>query len=111
MLTQGLIAWTRILHVTGVVPANDSVVTGITVRYWAAARAAAGVSSEVVEAADLAELVDVIVRRHASADRFAEVIDACSVLIGEVPVGKRDRADVRLSPGTTVEFLPPFAGG
>jgi molybdopterin converting factor small subunit len=39
------------------------------------------------------------------------VLGVCSVLVGDRPVGSRDPATVRLVPGDTVEFLPPFAGG
>lgn len=85
--------------------------TTVTVRYWAAARAAAGVESEQVAAATMAELMAAITARHADRDRFAEVIAACSALVDEVPVGRRDPAQVRLAAGQSVEFLPPYAGG
>jgi len=83
----------------------------VTVRYWAAARAAAGVDGEQVEAATLAEVLGEIGRRHHDRDGFDRVIAACSVLVGEVPVGALQPADVTLCPGDTIEFLPPFAGG
>ncbi len=83
----------------------------VTVRYWAAARAAAGLETEVVSATSLAQLLDEIDRRHRDRDRFRDVIGSCSVLVGEVPVGSRDPADVVLRAGDRVEFLPPFAGG
>ena len=83
----------------------------VTVRYWAAARAAAGVPQETVSARTLAELLDEISRRHRDSDRFDDVIDMCSVLVGETPVGAKDPADVELPAGVSVEFLPPFAGG
>lgn len=85
--------------------------TTVTVRYWAAARAAAGLESEQVEAATLAEVIGEITSRHGARDRFSDVIAACSALVDEVPVGRRDPAEVRLSPGQRIEFLPPFAGG
>ena len=80
-------------------------------RYWAAARAAAGIAEEHVAAGTLAELLDEISNRHGARDRFDNVIATCSILVGETPVGSREPADVRLAPGDTVEFLPPFAGG
>ena len=83
----------------------------MTVRYWAAVRAAAGIPEEQVEARTLADLQQEILRRHRDSRRFAEVLSICSTLIGEVPVGSRDPSDVRLAPGDTVELLPPFAGG
>lgn len=92
-------------------PSDDAPVTTVTVRYWAAARAAAGVESEQVAAATMAELIAAITSRHADRDRFADVIASCSALVDEVPVGRRDPAQVPLAPGQSIEFLPPFAGG
>lgn len=80
-------------------------------RYWASARAAAGIETEQVSAATLAEVLTEISRRHRDRDRFDDVISTCSVLHGEIPVGSRDPGDVALSPGDSIEFLPPFAGG
>ncbi|WP_435770471.1 MoaD/ThiS family protein [Nocardioides sp. SYSU DS0651] len=85
----------------------------IRVRYWAAARSAAGVSEEDV-AVDgpltLDALRDEVVRRHGGT-RLPDVVKACSVLVGERPVSSADPATVVVRPGETVEFLPPFAGG
>jgi molybdopterin converting factor small subunit len=39
------------------------------------------------------------------------VLSACSVLVGDEPVGTRSDDDVEVHPGDSVEFLPPFAGG
>ncbi len=83
----------------------------VTVHYWAAAKNAAGIGEENVEASTLADLVEQIERRHADRPRFSDVIDMCSVLIGETPVGDRDHSTVTLAEGDTIEFLPPFAGG
>jgi molybdopterin converting factor small subunit len=84
----------------------------VTLRYWAAARAAAGVDQDVLEVtADvtLAELADRA--RAAHSERFSQVLKTCSALVGDRPVGSADPASVRVRPGETVEFLPPFAGG
>lgn len=83
----------------------------VTVRYWAAARAAAGIAEETVDASDLAALLAEISRRHGHRERFDDVIEYCSILVGETPVGAKEPSDVRLHPGVSVEFLPPFAGG
>ncbi|MCL3817573.1 MoaD/ThiS family protein [Aeromicrobium wangtongii] len=83
----------------------------VTVRYWAAARAAAGIAEEQVAAANLADLLDEISRRHGHRDRFDDVIEICSILVGETPVGAKESSQVALPPGVNVEFLPPFAGG
>lgn len=92
-------------------PTHTQVPGTITVHYWAAARAAAGIAEEKVEAQNLAVLLDEIHRRHRGRDRFSDVIDMCSILVGETPVGARDPVDVPLKAGDTIEFLPPFAGG
>jgi hypothetical protein len=55
------------------------------VRYWAAARAAAGIAEERVSATDLAGLLAEISRRHGHRDRFDDVIEYCSILVGETP--------------------------
>jgi molybdopterin converting factor small subunit len=85
----------------------------IRVRYWAAARSAAGTAEDLVDAPGpltLAELTDEVVRRHAGT-RLPDVIAVCSVLVGDQPVGTREPGAVVVPPGSTVEFLPPFAGG
>jgi molybdopterin synthase sulfur carrier subunit len=96
-------------------PAGSSPEVGsITVRYWAAARAAAGVDSDAIPAQDVATLADVLaaVRAlHRDRPRLSEVVQVCSVLVGDRPVGSADPGDVRLQAGDTVELLPPFAGG
>jgi len=83
----------------------------ITVHYWAAARAATGHTTETLACATsltLAELLAELVRRHPGA---AKVLGVCSVLVGDQPVGSSDPATVVIEPGSTVELLPPFAGG
>ena len=80
----------------------------VTVRYFAAARAAAGIETETLcipadtTVADLVELV--------GTDRaaLAKVLTRCSFLCDGIAV--RDRAE-RLSTNRTVDVLPPFAGG
>ncbi len=87
--------------------------TGITVRYWAAAKAATGVGEESLPATSaitLAELVARVQEAHGS-PRLGDVIAVCSVLIDEQPVGTRAPGEVQVGPGQTVDFLPPFAGG
>jgi molybdopterin converting factor small subunit len=78
----------------------------VTVRYFAGARAAAGVDTESRDAATLEELVGQIVGDHGA--KLARVLTACSVLVEGTST--RDRA-VSLAPGTVVDVLPPFAGG
>src|SRR3954464_1293334 len=86
----------------------------VTVRYWAAARAAAGGESDTLPASEGLTLADVLatVRSlHADRPRLRELVAVCSVLVGDRPVGTSDPGAVALQPGDTVELLPPFAGG
>lgn len=80
-----------------------------TLRYWAGARAAAGTSSEDVDAATLAAAL--AVARASRGQRFAEVLTVCSFLVDGDPVGARDAASVSLQGVLAVDVLPPFAGG
>ncbi|MGH3416773.1 MAG: MoaD/ThiS family protein [Actinocrinis sp.] len=83
-----------------------------TLRYWAAAREAAGMPEEQTRAATLdAALSTAVAERGADGDRLATVLRRCSFLVNGTQVGKRDFATVRLAPGAVVEVLPPFAGG
>jgi molybdopterin converting factor small subunit len=80
-----------------------------TIRYWAAARDAAGCAEEPYAAATLA---DALTAARAGRDqRFADVVRRCSFLVDGDPVGTRDPARVALRDGGVVEVLPPFAGG
>ncbi|NRQ33137.1 MoaD/ThiS family protein [Nonomuraea sp. NN258] len=78
------------------------------IRYWAAAKEAAGVAEEAFEAATLGELMTKITENR---DDLARVVSRSSFLVDGSPVGKRAHDDVRLGDGVTVEVLPPFAGG
>jgi sulfur-carrier protein len=83
-------------------------VTGptVTVRYFAGARAAAGVDAETRTAGTLDELIGQIVDAHG--ERLERVLTACSFLVDGTQT--RDRSSV-LDPGVVVDVLPPFAGG
>lgn len=86
----------------------------VRLRYWASARAAAGVEEDVLEVTGPVTLHDLRERAralHAGAARFSAVLDTCSVLVGDRPVASEDPGSVQVAPGETVEFLPPFAGG
>ena len=87
--------------------------TVVTVRYWAAARAAAGASEERVEASvdTLADLLELVRFTRRDVPRFGQVLGVCSYIVDGDPVGKRDPAKVILREGSEVEALPPFAGG
>ena len=83
----------------------------VTMLYWAAAKEAAGVATESVEARTLAEALDVIVGRRAGDERFRSVLAASSFLVNGQPAGRRVPADLVLPEDSRVEVLPPFAGG
>lgn len=82
-----------------------------TIRYWAAAKAAAGIAEEQYEAGTLAEALELARERHTGRPEFERVLQRCSYLVDGDPVGAREHTSVQLSEGGTVEVLPPFAGG
>jgi len=85
----------------------------ITVRYWAAARQAAGTDADELSVEGPISLADVRERALAlhPGTRLPDVLAVCSTLVGDQPVGRQDPGGVDVPPGSTVEFLPPFAGG
>lgn len=80
-----------------------------SVRYFAAAKEAAGVGAEDVVAATLAEALDAARALHG--ERFTTVLARCSFVVDGDPVGGRDHAAVAVRPDSVVDVLPPFAGG
>jgi molybdopterin synthase sulfur carrier subunit len=81
----------------------------VTVRYFAAARAAAGVPVEVFKVGPGATVDDVLtIARANHGPEFARVLGRCSFLLDEVTV--RDRA-TPLTDRPVLDVLPPFAGG
>ena len=80
-------------------------------RFWAAARqAAGGRAEEPWRGETLAEVLEAARAAHPGAT-FAAVLSRSSFLVSGAPVGRRDPATVRLADGDVVEVLPPFAGG
>jgi molybdopterin synthase sulfur carrier subunit len=80
----------------------------VTVRYFAAARAAAGTEDEVLRlprATSVAALVRELGKRN---PELAMVLARCSYLCDGIAV--RD-PQIRLESGQTLDVLPPFAGG
>ncbi|MEO3854644.1 MoaD/ThiS family protein [Acrocarpospora sp. B8E8] len=78
-----------------------------TVRFWAAAKEAAGVAEASFDAETLGELVTKITQNP----DLARVVGRCSFLVDGNPAGTRDPYTVDLPEGAVVEVLPPFAGG
>jgi sulfur-carrier protein len=83
----------------------------VTIRYWAAAKEAAGVQEESVEAVTLGDLLNAVVATRKPDRRLADVLARSSFLVNADPVGRADRSSILLDDGAVVEVLPPFAGG
>jgi molybdopterin converting factor small subunit len=99
----------------------------VTLRYWAAAKEAAGTAEETVTASTLAEVLAAArgrARPEASepggtpADgdggqdpRLRAILARSSFLIDGVPVGSRAPEAIALGDAAVIEVLPPFAGG
>jgi molybdopterin converting factor small subunit len=82
--------------------------TELLVRYFAGARAAAGVDEErigVPAGATVASLAGVLADRHGPG--LERVLTVCTFLVDEV-AGGRERP---LEGARQVDVLPPFAGG
>ncbi|GLE54017.1 MoaD/ThiS family protein [Mycobacterium montefiorense] len=80
----------------------------VTIRYFAAARAAAGAESQMVvlrEGATMAELVEGLA---VPGTQLATVLSRCSYLCDGIAVRDETKA---LRSGNTIDVLPPFAGG
>lgn len=81
---------------------------GVTVRFFAAAKAAAGTADEqraLPSPADLRNLLGELISDHGSP--LGTVLDRCSFLVNEVTAGPA----TPLAHGAVVDILPPFAGG
>ncbi|WKG02609.1 MoaD/ThiS family protein [Mycolicibacterium sp. HK-90] len=80
----------------------------VTIRYFAAAAAAAGVDAETLDIekdTSIATLVEQLSGRDAE---LARVLKRCSYLCDGVAVRDMDK---RVSTPQTLDVLPPFAGG
>jgi sulfur-carrier protein len=80
----------------------------VVVRYFAAARAAAGVDEETLRIAPGATVADLVAELAARDPKLATVLERCSFLCDGVAV--RNRAEP-LQTKQTLDVLPPFAGG
>lgn len=83
----------------------------VTMRYWAAAKEAAGAAEETVTAATLAEALTEALERRRSDPGFKAVLARSSFLVDGEQAGGRAPDSVTLHDGAVVEVLPPFAGG
>src|SRR4051794_39524798 len=79
------------------------------IRYWAAAKEAAGVAGGTLPRGTLAE--GLLLARAMDDDRFTTVLGRCSFVVDGDPVGVRDHTAVVVRDESLVDVLPPFAGG
>jgi molybdopterin synthase sulfur carrier subunit len=80
----------------------------VTVRYFAAARAAAGFDDEIVGITATTTVGTLVQNLGARDPEMAKVLSRCSYLCDGIAV--RDLG-MTLSDAQTVDVLPPFAGG
>jgi sulfur-carrier protein len=79
--------------------------TTVLVRFWAGARAAAGVDEQRL--GGVTTVRDLLQRLSGAHPRLEPVLPVCSVLVE----GRASTGDDPVPPGAVVEILPPFAGG
>lgn len=79
--------------------------TTVLVRFWAGARAAAGVDEQRV--GGVTTVRDLVERLSGAHPRLEPVLPVCSVLVE----GRASTGEDPVPPGAVVEILPPFAGG
>lgn len=96
---------------------RESAQNQVSVRYFAAARAAAGVEQEDValdgqlsSGATREQFIELLISLHpevpAGEPPLARVLSQCSFLVDGVAL-----TDGKVVPGNRVDVLPPFAGG
>jgi molybdopterin synthase sulfur carrier subunit len=95
----------------GPVEVRISDMAKVTIRYWAAAKEAAGLPEESVDAATLRDALDAAVASRRPDTRLATVIARSSFLVNADPVGRTPKESIVLDDGAVIEVLPPFAGG
>ena len=80
----------------------------VTVRYFAAARAAAGAESETLVVHPGTTVAELVERLAVRGTPLATVLSRCSYLCDGIAVRDETAA---LRSGHTIDVLPPFAGG
>ena len=85
----------------------------VTIRYWAAAKDAAGVAAESLDAGTLAEALSAALdsRDREGGERLRGVLARSSFLIDGRSAGGRTHQEITLAEKAVIEVLPPFAGG
>jgi sulfur-carrier protein len=85
-------------------------VAEVIVRYWAAAKEAAGLAEERVSANTVGDVIDAIRSCRAEDARFSDVLKRSSFLIDGNPVAEHADDTAPLVDGTVIEVLPAFVG-
>lgn len=81
----------------------------VVVRYYAGARAAAGVTEETLRLAGGSTVADALsVAETSRGPELTKVLSACSFLLDGVALHERATP---LADGMQLDVLPPFAGG
>ena len=83
-----------------------SQMTGVQVRFWAGAKSAAGRAEMVVTPGSARHILDSL--RSELGEAFYRIATSSSLLVDG---GALHDLDQPLLPGSTLEVLPPFAGG
>jgi molybdopterin converting factor small subunit len=83
----------------------------VTIRYWAAAKQAADIAEESVDAITLRDALNTAVASRKPDTRLETVIARSSFLVNADPVGRAAIESIVLDEGAVIEVLPPFAGG
>jgi molybdopterin converting factor small subunit len=85
----------------------------VTIRYWAAAKDAAGVAAESLDAGTLAEALSAALdsRDRERGERLRGVLARSSFLIDGQSASGRPHQEIALAETAVIEVLPPFAGG
>jgi molybdopterin converting factor small subunit len=82
----------------------------VTIRYWAAAKDAAGVAEEEVQAETLDQALDAALADRPDG-RLRQVLSRSSFLVDGMQAGRKTAADLVLHDRAVIEVLPAFAGG
>ena len=86
-------------------PGGEQASVRVTVRYWAGARAAAGVDEDAFEhCPTVGSATAAVVARHPA---LGPIVRVSTLLLD----GRAVTPQTSLSPGALLEVLPPFAGG
>lgn len=80
----------------------------VTIRYWAGARAAAGLDSETLQADSVSAALAQAQQRHGA--ELARILAVSSILVDGV-TQRSEGLNAALRAPVEVEVLPPFAGG